>query len=133
MSIVQRFLYTYAFNIVAFFFTFLSGVLLARTLGPESYGVLAYVIAVFGSIFYILDMGTSNALFTFASQETKDKKFYFVFLSYHILMILITIAFFTIAPTYILEFFNLNFEDSFLIIAIIGILKESKYFNEWKE
>tara|TARA_E500000178_G_scaffold350443_2_gene409405 strand:+ start:1792 stop:3324 length:1533 start_codon:yes stop_codon:yes gene_type:complete len=133
LSIVQRFLYTYAFNIFAFFFTFLSGVLLARTLGPESYGVLAYVIAVFGSIFYILDMGTSNALFTFASQETKDKKFYFVFLSYHILMILITIAFFTIAPTYILEFFNLNFEDSFLIIAIIGIYFRNSLWNVIKK
>jgi len=133
LEIIQRFLYTFGFNIVTFFFTFLSGVLIARTLGPESYGVLAYIVAVFGSIFYILDMGTSNALFTFASQETKDKNFYFAFLSYHFLVISFTVAFFIIAPSYVLEFFNLNFEHSFLIIAIIGIYFRNFLWNVIKK
>lgn len=56
-------------------FSFLTSVLLARWLGPVSFGDMAFLLGTFLGIRQFLDMGTSSAFFTFLSQRRRSWSF----------------------------------------------------------
>tara|TARA_B100000795_G_C22806749_1_gene445498 strand:+ start:2800 stop:4302 length:1503 start_codon:yes stop_codon:yes gene_type:complete len=129
MSIFKRFAFAYLLNLVSLFFTFLTGIYLAKSLGPNAYGSLAYIVALFGAIFYMLDMGTSNAFFTFASKENKHSSFYrnyFVFLFSLLLLVVIT---FLILPKSFLGYLSLENNKIMLSVAIAAIFFRNHCWN----
>ena len=56
-------------NVIRAAITLSTGVLIARWLGPESYGNMAFLLGVFVGVRQLLDMGSSAAFFTFLSQK----------------------------------------------------------------
>ncbi|MDB9916153.1 lipopolysaccharide biosynthesis protein [Pseudomonadales bacterium] len=54
------------------------GMLVARSLGPENYGDLAFLLGSFWAIRALLDMGMGSAFYTFISQKDQDRKYYLV-------------------------------------------------------
>ena len=62
-----------------------SVLIIARALGAENYGELAFLLASFAAIKALLDMGTSSAFFTFLSQKTRNIQFILIFLFWQII------------------------------------------------
>jgi O-antigen/teichoic acid export membrane protein len=55
--------------------SFATGVLLARWLGPEGFGRMAFLLATFMAFRQLLDMASSYAFFTFLSKRQRSKQF----------------------------------------------------------
>ncbi|MCF6768107.1 oligosaccharide flippase family protein [Thiotrichales bacterium 19S11-10] len=70
-SIRVRFIFSFGANITRAGLSFLATLLIARTLAPEIYGQLAYLMATFLALVQLLDNGVGAAFYTFIS-----KKFY---------------------------------------------------------
>jgi O-antigen/teichoic acid export membrane protein len=74
-GIRQRFAFTVGSNLLRSLLSFATGMLLARWLGPASYGDLAFLLGTFLAVKQLLDMGSTTAFFTFMSQETRSRAF----------------------------------------------------------
>lgn len=74
-SIRKRFAFTVGANLLRALLSFTSGMLLARWLGPDSFGNMAFLLGTFLGIRQLLDMGSSSAFFTFLSQRPRSKRF----------------------------------------------------------
>ena len=74
-SIIERFSASFIFNILRGFITFLISILLARFLGPDDYGRMAFLLVSFLAFKNILDMYSSHAFFTFLSKKIRGNKF----------------------------------------------------------
>ncbi|MDO8603558.1 MAG: hypothetical protein Q7O04_06915 [Candidatus Omnitrophota bacterium] len=75
-----RFFTTLFANIVKIGLGFIAGVIIARTLGVKEYGNYSFLLGSFASIITLLDMGMSEAFYTFLSQRRRGLKFYFYYL-----------------------------------------------------
>ncbi len=76
MDIARRAYVSIITNICKSFLTYITGLLLARNLGPIEYGKFSFLLASFIAVKSLIDMGTSNAFFSFISKELKPRKFY---------------------------------------------------------
>lgn len=56
--------------------TFAASLVVARSLGPAEFGVLAFLLASFVGINKLVDLGTSTAFFTFISRRRRSALFY---------------------------------------------------------
>lgn len=71
----QRFLFTIGMNLLRAGLSFTTGMLVARWLGPSSYGDLAFLLGTFAGVRMLLDVGSSAAFFTFLSQRPRSRRF----------------------------------------------------------
>ena len=55
---------------------FLTTVLIARTLGPKSFGDLTFLLGSFAAVALLLDSGTSTGFFTLASMRPRGRRFF---------------------------------------------------------
>jgi O-antigen/teichoic acid export membrane protein len=74
-SVRVRFGFTVGANLLRSLLSFVTGMLLARSLGPVSFGNMAFLLGTFVAIRQILDMGSSTAFYTFMSQRPQSKHF----------------------------------------------------------
>ena len=75
-SVKSRFGVSIASNVLRGGVTFITGLALARALGPQDYGSFAFLIGSFSAIKQLLDCGTSSAFFTFISQKPRGRAFF---------------------------------------------------------
>lgn len=75
VSVRRRFAFTLGANLFRSLLGFSTGMLLARWLGPATYGNMAFLLGTFLGIRQLLDMGSSAAFFTFLSQRPRSKRF----------------------------------------------------------
>jgi O-antigen/teichoic acid export membrane protein len=74
-SVRGRFAITVGANLMRSVLSFVTGMLLARSLGPVSFGSMAFLLGTFVAIRQILDMGSSTAFYTFMSQQRRSRRF----------------------------------------------------------
>lgn len=74
-SVRIRFVFTVVTNLFRSLLGFVTGMLLARWLGPRDYGNMAFLLGTFVGLRLLLDMGTSTAFYTFLSQQPRSKRF----------------------------------------------------------
>jgi O-antigen/teichoic acid export membrane protein len=74
-SIRRRFTFTVGANLLRSLLSFVTGMLIARWLGPDEYGTLAFLLGTFVALRQLLDMGTATAFFTFMSQQQRSRRF----------------------------------------------------------
>ena len=74
-SISDRFLVSLVTNLIRSSVSFATGMLLARWLGPDDYGRMAFLLAAFMAFKQLFDMATSSAFFTFLSQRPRSNQF----------------------------------------------------------
>lgn len=72
--------------------SFLAGLVVARGLGPSDYGQLMFLLGSFVSIRSLLDLGTSNAFYTFISQAKRPLRYYSFYLLWLAFQFLLTAA-----------------------------------------
>ena len=75
-SLSTRFLVSLASNATRSLLGFVSGMLVARGLSPAGYGDLTFLLGSFVAVRSLLDMGSSNAFYTFISQQRRARSFY---------------------------------------------------------
>ena len=81
-SIRSRFSVTLVTNLLRALVNFSAGLLVARGLGPEDYGRFAFLIGAFLALRQLLDLGSSNAFFTFVSQRPRHRRFYMYYFAW---------------------------------------------------
>jgi O-antigen/teichoic acid export membrane protein len=74
-SVRRRFAFTVGANLLRSVLSFMTGMLLARSLGPVSFGNMAFLLGTFVAIRQILDMSSSTAFYTFMSQRRQSSRF----------------------------------------------------------
>lgn len=74
-SIKSRFSISLVANILRGLLTLLATIFLARLLGADDYGRIAFLLATFQAIRQLLDPGVSSAFYTFLSQSNRSTRF----------------------------------------------------------
>ena len=74
-SIIHRLSLTVTTNFFKSGLNFLTGIIIARVLGPSSYGEMVYLLSTFEAVRSLFDMGSSQGFFTFASREPVNRLF----------------------------------------------------------
>lgn len=77
-----RFAATLIANVARSGVSFLTSLLVAKYLGPASYGELAFLLASFLAINQLLDVGSSSAFYTFVSRGPRPRRFFAMFLTW---------------------------------------------------
>lgn len=91
-SVKKRFAVSFASNALRSGLSFLAGLVVARGLGPVDYGRLMFLLGSFVSIKSLLDLGTSNAFYTFISQARRPLRYYLFYLLWLAVQFLLTVA-----------------------------------------
>ena len=74
-TIGYRYIFSFGVNICRAAINFSSGMLLARWLGPDIYGKMAFMTGTFLALISLIDLGSSSAFYTFLSQKVHSRKF----------------------------------------------------------
>lgn len=93
LKIRERFAFTVIANVVRAGLSFATALLLARWLGPENYGRMAFLLGTFLALRQLLDMGSSSAFFTFMSQKLRSRRFFRGFCQWLVVQFAIPVLF----------------------------------------
>lgn len=74
-SVRSRFTFSLGANLLKALIGFITGMLVARGLGPDQYGKMMFLLGTFTALRSLLDAGSSTAFFTFLSQRPRSKRF----------------------------------------------------------
>lgn len=74
-SVGSRFAFSLGANLSKALIGFVTGLLVARGLGPEQFGKMMFLLGTFAAIRQLLDVGSSTAFFTFLSQRRRSRRF----------------------------------------------------------
>lgn len=88
-SIKSRFAVSLVGNVVRGGALLLTGMLLARGLGPGDYGNLMFLLASFMALWGLITMGSADAFFTFASQKARPRQFYLCYFCWQLFQLIL--------------------------------------------
>jgi|TARA_B110000967_G_C18877569_1_gene559244 O-antigen/teichoic acid export membrane protein len=74
-SILDRFKFSFLANVFRSVSVIVAGMLLARSLGPQEYGTMMFLLGTLIALQQLTDLGSSTAFFTFIGQQQRSKKF----------------------------------------------------------
>jgi O-antigen/teichoic acid export membrane protein len=121
-----RFTVTLVSNVARMGLSFIAGLLLAKGLKPAQYGNLSFLLSSFFYVSSLLDMGSSNAFYTFLSQSKRNSRFYIYYASWLALQasgILIVISFFM--PRHWIQTLWVDQKLSWILLACIATFLSS--------
>ena len=126
----NRFLFTVGTNLFRSLLAFITGVLLARLLGPVMYGNMAFLLGSFMGVLSLLNMGSSSAFFTFMSQRTRSRKFvrsFFLWIAFQLIGTLIIIG--LLLPDEWIENIWLGQELSLVLLSFAAIFMQGTVWS----
>ncbi len=129
-TISSRFIFTVGTNFVRILLNFFTGVLLARLLGPEYYGDMAFLLGSFMGILSLLNMGSSSAFFTFTSQKTRSRKFvlsFFLWVGLQAIATLIIVGYFF--PVHWIDKIWLGQKLSLVLLAFLAVFMQGTVWS----
>lgn len=95
-SIRVRFFSTFVTNILRVGISFITGLVIARTLGPGKYGDFNFLLGSFTALATLVDMASSSAFYTFISQRQRGRKFFLYYggwVLFQLLVLLLLVLF----------------------------------------
>ena len=129
-SMGKRFFVTVLVNISKALLSFSVGIMLARGLGVEDYGRYSYLLASFISIVVLLDLGASNAFYTFISKGRQSRKFFkFYFTWFFLQIFLSTLFFYFLLPESIIDWLFLGENVHLVTLAFLAAFFQSQVWN----
>ena len=129
-SLKARFKFSLVSNACRGIMTFLTGLLIARGLGPEKYGDFVFLLGSFMALRQLLDLGSSRAFFTFMSQKIRDKLFVGSFVVWQLVQFflpLLAISF--IFPGKWIDGIWMGQEKNIVVLAFIAVFMRQ---NAWQ-
>lgn len=129
-SIRTRFLFSVAANVVRAAISLVVGLLVARGLGPNDYGNLAYLLGSFWAIRALLDMGSSSAFYTFIAQRARGGYYYLVYFSWLAFQLLFSVMLVALLlPQAILERFWLGQARELILLALLATFLQNQVWQ----
>ena len=129
-SIRGRFFFSFGANVLRGFISFITAILLARLLGPDTFGSMAFLLGTFMGVMQLLDMGSSSAFFTFMSQNPKSKRFvvlFWVWLAFQLLLPLCVIG--LLFPSQWVEVIWASEKLSLVLLALLAIFMQGPVWS----
>ena len=121
-SITNRFVFSFSANVIRGIISLISGLLLARWLGPEDYGRMAFLLVSFLALKQLLDMSSSSAFFTFIAREDRSYNFFRLYGYWVAIQLLISVSIILFfIPSSILSVVWNGEEKSLIILALIAV------------
>ena len=93
MTPTKRAIFSFISNLTKAILSLATGLLIARGLGPEDFGILSFLLASFTALRSMLDMGTSSAFFSFISKKLQSKKFFITYLVWLLIQFILSLLF----------------------------------------
>jgi len=124
-SISKRFSMSIFFNILRGIMTLLTSVFLARFLGPEEFGRMAFLLASFLAFKGLMDMYSSHAFFTFLSKETRSKDFikiYWYWMAFQLIFSLILVG--LLLPNTLVATIWQNQDRILVLLSLIAVFMQ---------
>jgi O-antigen/teichoic acid export membrane protein len=129
-SILRRSLISAQANVAKAVLSFATGILLARGLGPEQYGVFAFLLASFTALRAVLDMGSSSAFFSFISKRNRSRSFIAYYLLWVLIQFLLPLFFIVlIAPDEWVKSIWEGEEKSRVIVAFVAVFLQQQMWS----
>ena len=129
-TIVSRVFISFFGNIIKAFISLITGLILARELGPEEYGIFAFLLASFVSLTQLLDMGSSNAFFTFISKKIPSKSYFKNYMIWMFVQFILSITLIgLIAPESWIERIWQGVERYQVIVAFIAVFLQQQVWQ----
>ena len=108
-------------NVLRAIVGFVTSVVIARALNPAGYGDLMFLLGSFVAIRSLLDMGSSNAFFTFLSQRVRGKRFYGAYFLWLVFQFAATLALIGLFfPTTLLEKIWIGHNRELILLAFVA-------------
>ena len=118
---------TLAVNMVKMVLGFITGILVARYLGPKNYGNLKFLMGTFGSFMALIDMGTSSAFYTFISRTKRSGGFFVSYFVWNAVQFIISLGFILfIIPDALREKIWLDQSKDLVILAFFASFSMQK-------
>ena len=129
-STAKRSIFSVIFNIIRAGVGFSTAMLLARWLGPEGYGRLAFLVASLLAVRGLVDMSSSQAFFTFLSQRPRSKKFVNIFLQWIVfqLTMSVVVTAFILSDSYIDSIWQ-GEARSLIVLALIAVFMQHHVYQ----
>jgi O-antigen/teichoic acid export membrane protein len=129
-SVKTRFLVSFVSNIVRGVIGQATGLLVARGLNPSGYGDLMFLLGSFVAIRTLLDMGTSNAFYTFLSRHKQERRFYLSYFAWLALQFTFTFALVVlIIPDNMFDKIWLGHNREIVVIAFLAAFMQQQVWQ----
>lgn len=126
-SVKSRFGISIASNVVRGAVTFVTGLAVARALGPEDYGSFAFLIGSFSAIKQLLDCGSSSAFYTFISQRPRGRAFFASYAAWLALQFALPLAAIAlILPEQVVAVLWVNHDRNIVLFAFIAVFMQQQ-------
>lgn len=126
-SILSRVLASFLGNVLRAGLSFITGMLLARGMGPTDYGVFAFLLASFTALTQLLDMGSSNAFLTFISKRTPARTHFFYYGIWQCIQFLLLLAFIAVlAPSSLIDSIWQGENRERVLIAFVAVFLQQR-------
>ncbi len=110
--------------------SFATGLLIARALNPDGYGDLMFLLGSFVAIRSLMDLGSSNAFFTFLSQRARGRRFYLLYFSWLALQFAATLALlWLIIPSGLFEKIWLGHNREVVMLAFVAAFMQQQLWQ----
>lgn len=106
--------------------SFISGLIIARGLGPSNYGDLMFLMGSFVAIKAVTNMGTSNAYFTFLSRRIQPLQFNLAYFVWQIIqfLLVVLVIWFVLPDTIIEKIWLAHSRDSVLLAFLATFMQQ---------
>jgi len=118
-SIKVRFLSTFITNILRLVISFITGLVIARSLGPDKYGNFSFLLGSFTSLVTLMNMASSSAFYTFISQRKRGIKFYLYYVSWVLFQFMVLLLFVIFLPDSIRQKIWLGHSFELVMLALL--------------
>ena len=126
-SVFHRVVYSFAGNVLRAGLSFVTGLLLARGLGPEEYGVFGFLLASFTASTQLLDMGSSNAFFSFISKRQRSRVYILYYVLWQLLQFLLLLSFIAVlAPEWLVDQLWQGTDKNRVMVALLAVFLQQK-------
>ena len=130
ISIQNRFLITFFASFIRSAISFATGMLLARWLGPDDYGRMAFLLASFLAFKQFIDLSSSSAFYTFISEKQRSKKFITYFWYWVLIQFFLSISIvYIILPDDILSLLWKDESKNIVLLALIATFMQNSVWQ----
>ena len=129
-SIHSRFTAAFIANILRVGLGSVTGLLVARSLGPEQYGNYIFLLGCFIGFGQLLNMGTSNAFYTFISQRPRPFHFFASYFIWHGLQfVLPIIAIGVLIPCTWIDQIWLGQDKDLILLSFVAVFLQQQTWH----
>jgi O-antigen/teichoic acid export membrane protein len=129
-SVKTRFLVSVGANALRAVVSLCTGLLIARGLGPSGYGDLTYLLASFVAIRALLDLGSSNAFYTFISRSPRGRKFYSMYFGWLLLQFALSLLLVAVVfPQDVLHAIWLGHSRDLILYALVASFMQQQVWT----